>query len=70
MVKRDEEESVGRRGRVKRMERTVSEEGGKRKEEAQRERGWFQLGGSNSPGHCSFHSRFVFPVCLFPSHLR
>jgi len=32
--------------------------------------GWFQLGGSNSPGHCSFHSRFVFPVCLFPSHLR
>lgn len=33
-------------------------------------RGWFQLGGSNSPGHCSFHSRFVFPVCLFPSHLR
>lgn len=35
MVKRDEEESVGQRGRVKRMERTVSEEGGKRKEEAQ-----------------------------------
>lgn len=32
--------------------------------------GWFQLGSSNSPGHCSFHSRFVFPVCLFPSHLR
>lgn len=40
------------------------EEGGKGGE------GWFQLGGSNSPRHCSFHSRFVFPVCLFPLHLR
>lgn len=60
------------------MERTENEEGGKRKEErgnagseaVRRGGGWFQLGGSNSPGHCSFHSRFVFPVCLFPSHLR
>lgn len=24
----------------------------------------------NSPRHCSFHSRFVFSVCLFPAHLH
>lgn len=76
-MERDEEESEGQRevgdtGRGWKGQRMRKAERGKRKRTGSGviRGGWFQLGGSNSPGHCSFHSRFVFPVCLFPSHLR
>lgn len=64
----DREGGTGRGWKGRRM-RKAEEERGSAGSGAIRG-GWFQLGGSNSPRHCSFHSRFVFPVCLFPSHLR